>query len=47
LTLHVKPVYTTSTISRNSNVTKFVQFKMATNKKKQASKFENQDENEV
>jgi len=30
---HMKPVYTTSTITRNSNVTKFVQLKMATNKK--------------
>jgi len=29
----MKPVYTTSTITRNRNVTKFVQFKMATNKK--------------
>jgi len=43
---HMKPVYTTSTITRNSNVTKFVQFKMATNKK-QASKFEKQVKNEV
>jgi len=32
LSVHSKPVCTTSTIT-SSNVTKFVQFKMATNKK--------------
>jgi len=30
---HMKSVYTISTITRNSSVTKFVQFKIATNKK--------------